>query len=352
MRMLHAERIGSLGRFANRKASSSRRGHSAMWIFGVLLGVMPAFTFAGVSDETLLADLAALVATDRQTTAALLAHLAEVDARQLFLPAACPSMFAYCTRVLRLSEDAAFKRIRAARLARRYPQIFDAIADGRLHLSGVVMLVPHVTDDNVDRLLVEAAHRTKAEIEMIVAGLAPQPDLPTSITPIEAGGSRGGAWEVAPGPVPAAPAREATRATPLSPERFALRVTIGRETRDKLERAQALMRHRNPSGDLGEVIGRAVDALLVVLEREKFGITSRPRAAKPRAKDADPRYVAKEVRRIVHARLEASAAAREVFGLARQDRDILALGPLDGAGVQHLGAALGHLLHGVEVELG
>ena len=34
-----------------------------------------------------------LVAKDRATTAELLAHLAEVDARKLYLPAAHPSMF-------------------------------------------------------------------------------------------------------------------------------------------------------------------------------------------------------------------------------------------------------------------
>ncbi|MFZ5637098.1 MAG: hypothetical protein ACOY82_11010, partial [Pseudomonadota bacterium] len=85
-------------------------------------------------------------------------------------------------------------------------------------------------------------------------------------------------------------------------ERFGLQVTISQETRDKLERAQALLRHRNPRGDLAEVIDRALDALLLTLEREKFGATSRPRAAKPRADDADPRYVSREVRRSVHAR--------------------------------------------------
>jgi hypothetical protein len=101
---------------------------------------MHAYTLAHVADEKLLADLAALVASDRQTTAILIAHIAEVDARELFKPAACASMHAYCTRVLHLSADAAFTRIRAARAGRAFPQIFEAIADGRLHLTAVVLL--------------------------------------------------------------------------------------------------------------------------------------------------------------------------------------------------------------------
>ena len=93
---------------------------------------MPDYALAHIADEKLLADLAALVSSDRQTTAMFIAHIAEVDARELFKPAACSSMHAYCTRVLHLSADAAFTRIRAARVGREFPQIFEAIADGRL----------------------------------------------------------------------------------------------------------------------------------------------------------------------------------------------------------------------------
>ncbi|MFZ6005549.1 MAG: HNH endonuclease, partial [Actinomycetota bacterium] len=267
---------------------------------------MRAFTLDHLSDDNLLAGLAALVATDRQTTAAMLAHLAEVEARGLYRPAACSSMHAYCVRVLRLSEDAASKRLRAARVARQWPQIFEAVADGRLHLSAVVMLAPHFKDANVDELVAAAAYRTKVEIEMLVATLAPQPDLPAAVVPLDPMGGAEQANPSAPGRIPPAlgrpPAPVATRVKPLAPERFGLQVTISQETHEKLERAQALLRHRNPRGDLAEVIDRALDALLITLEREKFGATSRPRAAKPRADDADPRYVSREVRRSVHAR--------------------------------------------------
>jgi hypothetical protein len=263
---------------------------------------MPAYALSHVSNERLLADLVALVATDRQTTAALLAHLAEVEARELFLPEACTSLYAYCTRMLGLSDDAALKRIRAARVARRFPPIFDMIADGRLHLSGVVILGPHLSVDNADELLAAAAHRSKAEIEVLVVRFAPRPDLPTSITPIDPPGAGGSQQPLVPGPPPelAPPAR--ARVKPLSPERYGLQVTITQETRDKLERAKALLLHRNPSGDVADVIDRALDALLAKLEKEKFAATSRPRAAKKRAADADPRSVPNDVKRAVRAR--------------------------------------------------
>src|SRR5438876_5330298 len=124
---------------------------------------MISYSLTHLADPVLLRDLAVLVARDRTTTAALLAHLAEVDARRLYLPAAYPSMYEYCLGELRLSEEAARKRIHAAGAARRFPAIFSHLADGRLHLSAVVMLAPYLTRENSDELLAAASHRTKPE---------------------------------------------------------------------------------------------------------------------------------------------------------------------------------------------
>src|SRR5438876_1481358 len=90
-----------------------------------------------LTDQSLLQALASLVTQDHVTTAALLAHIAEVDERKLYLPAACPSMYSYCLQELHMSEDTALKRLRVARTARKFPAIFAAVADGRLNLSAV-----------------------------------------------------------------------------------------------------------------------------------------------------------------------------------------------------------------------
>src|SRR5882672_11254262 len=111
------------------------------------------YSLSHVGDQVLLRQLASLVAQDRTTTAEILAHIAEFDARKLYLPAAYPSMFAYCVGELRLSEDVALKHIRAARAAQEFPAIYVAIADGRLHLSAVVLLAPRLNRDNAAELL-------------------------------------------------------------------------------------------------------------------------------------------------------------------------------------------------------
>src|SRR5436309_9595086 len=271
---------------------------------------MSTYSLSHLSDRALLRDLAALVAQDRATTAALLAHIAEVDARRLYLPAAYPSMFAYYVHEQRLSEDAAYKRIQAARVARQFPGIFEALADGRLHLTGVGLLAPYLTPENVGELLAAAALKTKSEIEELVARRFPRSEtlgllaaLPASspardrqLAPVQVEepgrpdfpgtGDR----ELAPAQV-----HPRSKLAPVAPERFLLQVTIGRSTQEKLRYAQQLLGHALPSGDLAQVLDRALDALIERLERRKFAATPRPRrSARP---SPDPRHIPAHVKR-------------------------------------------------------
>ena len=73
-----------------------------------------------LSDDDLVAAVSSLARCEREATAGLLAHLAELDARRLYLAAGFSSLFTYCCAVLHLSEPAAYNRIEAARTARRF----------------------------------------------------------------------------------------------------------------------------------------------------------------------------------------------------------------------------------------
>ena len=85
---------------------------------------MSSYLLSHVSNDGLLRDLALIVKQDRATTATLLAHIAEVDERQLYRPAAYESMFMYCVHELRMSEDTAVRRIGVARTAGSSPPSF------------------------------------------------------------------------------------------------------------------------------------------------------------------------------------------------------------------------------------
>src|SRR5262245_48042753 len=120
---------------------------------------------AVLSDTELVATVKRLAAEERHATTQLVAHLAEVDARRLYLGEGCSSLFTYCTQVLHLSEHAAYGRIEAARAARKFPAILEAIADGSLHLTAVGLIAPHLTAENVYRVIAAATHKTKREVE-------------------------------------------------------------------------------------------------------------------------------------------------------------------------------------------
>jgi hypothetical protein len=80
-----------------------------------------------LADSDLLASLHALATRSNRTMAELLAHLAEVDRRQLHLDQACSSLFRYCTERLGFSEHAAYKRIALARASRRFPILLEVV---------------------------------------------------------------------------------------------------------------------------------------------------------------------------------------------------------------------------------
>ena len=140
--------------------------------------------FTHLSPDALVRTLEEQVASERGCTAVLVALIAEVEARRLYRQYEFSSMYEYCVRRLKLSEDAAYKRIQAARAARRFPGIFEAIADGRLSLSVIVKLRPHLTRENWRELLRESVHKTKKEVEYLLAVRFPKPDVPTVIRPV------------------------------------------------------------------------------------------------------------------------------------------------------------------------
>ena len=134
-----------------------------------------------LSDRDLIETVARLVACERSATADLIAALAELDARRLYLGDGCASLFVYCTRRLHLSESAAYHRITAARTVGRFPLILDRLRDGALTLTAVGLLAPHLTDANHHAVLDEARHQGKRAVEEIVARLHARPDVAASV---------------------------------------------------------------------------------------------------------------------------------------------------------------------------
>jgi hypothetical protein len=291
---------------------------------------------AHLSNDELVAAVAHLAHLERNATARLVAHLAEFDARKLHLAAGLPSLFAYCCEVLHLSEDQSGNRILAARAARKFPMVLDLLSSGSLSLAAVRLLAPHLTKDNHGDILARATHRSRREVEELIATHFPRPDVVASIrkvpertrvasgfdgTIVGAPGSpalvvrsedqrraigvteavRGGAESSAssPPPVAATPPPRRAVVAPLAPTRYEIRFTASAETREKLQRAQEQLRHAIPTGDLAEIFDRALTALIADLARRRVAALRSSKEHPQRATAPGSRHIPARVKRAV-----------------------------------------------------
>jgi len=281
-----------------------------------------------LTDDELLRSLNDLLRQSRRVESTLVAHIGEVDQRRLYASLASPSMFNYCIDVLHLSEHEAYLRITAARASREHPMLLEMLADGRLHLSGIAKLAPHLTKDNRESLLARAAHRSKRQIEELLAELSPKPDVPASIRklpapaptacpdtkPEELGPDRVASFLPSPPltqavhaatapSVPYVPPARPAKVEPLAPARYKIVFTASAELYNKLKRLQSLMRSSVPDGDLAAILEDAVTEKLERLEAKRFGKTRTPRKRLEQT-DISPRsrHIPVPVRRFVYER--------------------------------------------------
>lgn len=269
---------------------------------------------AKLSDRELLARVQVLADRERETTATLIAHLAVMDERRLYLGEGCSALFVYCMRVLHFSESAAYRRVEAARIARRFPIILEMLADGSISLTTILLLAPELTPANHKKLLETAKHKSRLDVQRLVAHLRPQASvasvvrrlpthtaslmLPVADKPAALDGTSASpptGSEAAPTLVVRPPARPVV--VPLSPKRHKVQFTATEETHDLLREAQDLLRHQIPNGDVGEVMAKALKVLVKQLRKEKLAATEHPRGSQH--SDPSSRHIPAEVKRQV-----------------------------------------------------
>jgi 5-methylcytosine-specific restriction endonuclease McrA len=310
-----------------------------------------------LSNDRLLQATTAIASQRHANTAALVMHLAVVLRRQAYREAGYGSMYRYCQDELHLSEHSAHRFVWAVRLARRFPGVYEAIEDGRVHLAGLRELARHMTAANARELLDAATHRTRADILLMLANRFPRPDVPTVLRPVlassnaqsplaraddlategkdVAANTSGACQEVAPGQVSsmmeaqingagrsvlAAQDPAPPRVTPTSPGRFALQLTLDQRTHDLLRRAQELLGPAANGHDVAHVLAHALEELVRRLEHEKFATTDSPRA---RRSHADGRYIPAELKRQVAERDRCQCAFVSATGRRCSERSDL-----------------------------
>ena len=305
----------------SRSPASSKTGARKL---AVLPRDMTTISSAQLSDSELLTAIERAAGDERVATVTLLGLLVEVDARGLYLGQGCSSLFTYCTQVLHLSEHAAYHRIEAARAIREYPRILESLTHGALTLTTVALLRKHLRPENYEALLNAAEHKSKREVELQIACLAPKPDVNSMVRrvankpPIARSIAAGAAdrrslstvgESVTPPVLAAAPivSEPRSRTEPLAADRYLLRVTLSTDSHAKLRRAQDLMRHIVPNVDPAVVIDRALSLLVDHLEHQRLAKVSKP-SPSPRPTSRGSRHIPAAVRRAVWARDEGRCA--------------------------------------------
>src|SRR5688572_28696768 len=295
-----------------------------------------------LSTDALFERIKALALQERGATVELVAHLAELLGRRTDLGEGWGPVYEHCRAHLRLSEDAAYNRVAAARAVRRFPVILDHLAAGWVNVTTVKVLAPVLTDENHAALLKEARHRRRSEVEIIVARMAPRTDTPgrlrklparrplapmsvsapspqedSAATDADAGGA-GSAEpespvdETRPKQGSSSPEDEAPTATPgpvlrpttyrppvkpVAPARFRVDVTVGQEGHDALRFLQDMLAREIPAGDVSKVVEHCLIATAGEVRKKMMAATNAPRRARP--SQAGSRGIAARVRRAV-----------------------------------------------------
>ena len=228
----------------------------------------PHTTVSALSDRELLAQTRNLARVERHLQGAIIDHLAEIDARSLFLRRGYSSLFEYAVRELGYSDAAAARRIGAMRLCAEQPRARERLHDGTLSLSAAADLqwafdrqrrrvpaitpaleparaaaggapagarapvepqAPLVLDEAGRRQLVDdAAGKSTRQVRQMLADLDP---------------------ELAP---------PADRMRPLGNGRYELKAVIDADTQQGLEQLKGLLSHVDPRMSVGQLVGRLV----------------------------------------------------------------------------------------------
>ncbi len=134
-----------------------------------------------LSNTELVAELKALVETERDASLKVIEHLRELDDRKLYRDLGFSSLFAYCTGELQYSEAAAHRRITAARYSKEHPEVLNMLRAKELNLSTLCVIAPVINQENKTELLMSSKAKPKAFVEKLASQYKPIESKPDRI---------------------------------------------------------------------------------------------------------------------------------------------------------------------------
>ena len=259
-------------------------------------------TVGVLSDRELLRQTSTLVHHERHLQGAIIDHLAEIEARRLFLRRGCSSLFDYAVRELGYSDAAAGRRLGAVRLCADQPGARERLRDGSLTLSaaaelqwafdrqrrrGSIVGIASTAPAGAVAPGAAAAEVAPAADPVADAGptATPNPSEPAPPLVLDAAG-RQKLIEEASGkstrevrrmladldPELAPPA---DRVRPLGDGRYELKAVIDADCQQGLEQLRGLLSHVDPRMTMGQLVGRIAQAAAAAAARRRSTATTR-----------------------------------------------------------------------------
>lgn len=187
-----------------------------------------------ISNQDLLNRLDKLVQTERKITHMILNHINEVESRRLYAELGFDSMFKYLTHHCGYGEDSAYRRLQAARLLKKTPEIAEKIEDGSLNLTQLTQLQKCIKQEKKNggtvntqqtlQILTQIKNKTSSETKKVLALEFNQPiQTHETLKPQQDGSVR-------------------------------LEITLSQEQMKTLEQAKALLSHTLPDGNWAEIM--------------------------------------------------------------------------------------------------
>lgn len=274
--------------------------------------VRPACNPAGMSTTTssthdLVSRLAALLRNERRAMADFVSELAEFDRRRCWEELGYPSLFEFLVRELGLSRGNAFYRTKAVSLVQRFPEVLEALRDGKLCITSIAEVARVLTAENRAEVLPRFFHVSRHEAKLVSAEIAPRPAAPlrevvTLAVEREPIARPASLAIPASGPVPEASAvhplnsaasnvvelpREVRRPDPqrevndpLTADLSRLHLTVTRDLLAKVEAARLALSHSRPGATIADVLELGAETALT-REAKRRALVAKPRAGRP-----------------------------------------------------------------------
>lgn len=204
-----------------------------------------------LTDKALLEDIKISVTQERELTTRILHHLLEIDKRKLYSDLKYSSLFEYAVKELKYPEASAHRRIQAARLLEKMPEIEEKIESGILSMTNIAQAQSFFKQNNVEnqkeqkKILKEVEGLSKAMCEKKLFELSGKEIL----------------------------VKESKKRVSKSSTKVT--IILSDATMEKLKYLKDLL-GGNPSMD--ELIGIMADEAIKNKEKQKFKLTDKPKS--------------------------------------------------------------------------